>query len=79
LFYERPDGTIMSVVVATSLSFQANPPQPLFATNAIVGARYWEPTADGQCFLVGVLGGRTAPTPFTVVLNWTEELKRVSR
>jgi len=79
LFYERPDGTIMSVVVATSSSFQANPPHALFATNGIVGARYWEPTADGQRFLVGVLGGRTTPTPFTVVLNWTEELKRVSR
>jgi len=79
LFYERPDGTIMSVVVATGPSFQANPPQPLFATNAIVGARYWEPTADGQRFLVGVLGGRTTPTPFTVVLNWTEDLKRERR
>jgi Tol biopolymer transport system component len=74
LFYETPDGTIMSVEIMPGSSFAPGTPQRLFQTNAIVGARYWDVTADGKRFLVGMLGGRNAQTPFTVVLNWHASL-----
>jgi Tol biopolymer transport system component len=74
LFYEAADGTIMAVEIAPGSSFQPSTPQRLFQTNAIVGARYWDVSADGKRFLVGVLGGRNAQTPFTVILNWPASL-----
>jgi len=56
-------------------TFQSGEPQPLFQTQFIVGARYWDVTADGKRFLIVVLGGRTAQTPFMVVQNWQAALK----
>jgi hypothetical protein len=64
----------MAVEIAPGSSFQPSTPQRLFQTNAIVGARYWDVSADGKRFLVGVLGGRNAQTPFTVILNWPASL-----
>jgi len=81
LFYEAPDGTIMSVAIRSDAQsgdpLQPGSPQAMFPTASIVGGRYWDPTADGQRFLVGVLGGRAANTPFTVVLNWPAALKEL--
>jgi serine/threonine protein kinase len=80
LFYEAPDGTIMTADVTSNPSlqstFQAGTPQPLFQTYGVEGGRYWDPSADGQRFLVSALGGRTGQTPFTVVLNWQVALKK---
>jgi hypothetical protein len=34
------------------------------------------PTRDGQRFLINTQSGEAAPTPITVVLNWTAGLKK---
>jgi Tol biopolymer transport system component/predicted Ser/Thr protein kinase len=84
LFYVASDQTLMAVPVkfggAGSGSFEAGAPQPLFPVEPSptnYTALPYQPTADGQRFLVNVTGGDTsAAPPITVVLNWTAGLKK---
>jgi Tol biopolymer transport system component len=61
------DGRLMSVSVATSGEFRAGVPSPLFRIRARGGQ--YEPSADGQRFLVNA-GSGTAALPVTVAMNW---------
>ena len=74
LFYLAPDGKMMAVEVIPQQEFQVGTPTPLFQTppGAIVG----DVTADGRRFLLVTPVGPSASVPFTVVLNWQEELKQ---
>ena len=49
------------------------------ARDSKLGSRPWQwgVTADGTRFLLPVPTGQAAPTQINVVLNWTEELKRL--
>jgi len=78
LFYQAPDGTVMSAEVlppaAGGAAFQIKPPKPLFKVAA--ASRAWDVTPDGKQFLIPVPVGGSGPAPFTVVLNWPAELRR---
>ncbi len=73
LFFISDDQKLMVVPVKTGAAFEAGAPQPLFdiqpINNQLSGRFAYQPTADGQRFLVTApAGGQT--TPLTVVLNW---------
>jgi len=76
LFYLAADGKMMAVAVKASASaeFTTGTPTPLFQTPpaTIVG----DVAADGTRFLLVTPVGQTASTPFTVLLNWTNGLKK---
>lgn len=78
LFYQAPDGTIMSAEVvppaAGGPAFQVKAPKPLF--KVVLASRAWDATPDGRRFVLPVPVGGTSPAPFTIVLNWPAELKR---
>ena len=78
LFYQAPDGTIMSAEVlppaAGGSAFQVKAPKPLF--KVVLASRAWDVTPDGRRFVLPVPVGGTSPPPFTIVLNWPAELKR---
>jgi len=77
LFYLAPNGKMMAVEVIAGQEFHAGTPTPLF--QAPPGVVVGDVTADGKRFLLVTPVGPSASVPFTVVLNWSEELKRPSR
>jgi len=73
--------TMMAVPVQTSPTFSAGNPTKLFEGRWFSGqtGRTYDVTKDGQRFLMikDVTAGPAATSPtMTVVLNWTEELKK---
>ena len=83
LFYLEGGRRLMAVPVRTGSVFAAGAPHLLFET-AIVSTPLprtfnYQPSADGQRFLVNVpAGGEGAATapPITVVTNWQAGLKK---
>lgn len=80
LFYISADQKLMAVPVKGGAIFEAGALQPLFEIDPffspITGAFIYQPTADGQRFLVlSPVGGVTAP-PINVVLNWQAGLRK---
>jgi Tol biopolymer transport system component len=83
LFYRTGD-KMMAVDVSTQSGFSAGKPRQLFEghylSNPLGFARpNYDVSADGQRFLMikSVEQEQAAPTQINVVLNWTEELKRL--
>jgi serine/threonine-protein kinase len=83
LFYRSGD-KMMSVEIATRPSFVAGKPRMLFegpyvATSPVFTSPLYDVAPDGQRFLMLKATEQTqaAPTQINVVLNWTEELKRL--
>jgi Tol biopolymer transport system component len=77
LFYLAPDGYLMSVDVnAVGAAFQTGAPQRLFKSPA--GRGSWDVSADGKRFLIAApaASASQASSPYHVVVNWTELLKR---
>jgi hypothetical protein len=73
LFY-LSGGKLMAVdVKVVGSNFEAGVPRPLFEIPRSVD---FEVSGDGQRFLIPVPVEETSPTPITVVLNWTADLKR---
>ena len=88
LFYLGPDGKLMAVEVKAGATFETGAAKPLFDAHV----RGWLGTGgggpglsardnyavsrDGQRFLINSLTDVSAPSPITVVLNWTAELKK---
>jgi Tol biopolymer transport system component len=80
LFYRSPgDQTIYSVPINAGASFESGTPVRLFQV-PVVESNYngwrWQPTRDGQRFLVNTPLQGPERQSFTVVTNWTQELKR---
>jgi len=81
LFYRVGD-KMMVVDISTQPSFAAGKPRQLFEghymSNVLARPNY-DVSPDGQRFLMlkAVEQGQVAPTQINVVLNWTEELKRL--
>ena len=83
LFYRSGDA-VMSVPVETSASFVARNPVVVFKGQYApsLGGRNYDVSPDGRRFLMLKVGPTAAsaqnpPARFTVVENWTEELKRL--
>ena len=86
LFYASPTGALMRVGVEHASSWAATTPTMLikegyFTIQAPFIGRSYDVSPDGQRFLLIKEGGGTdqtaAPASLIVVLNWTEELKRL--
>jgi serine/threonine protein kinase len=80
LFYISADQKLMSVPVKSGAGFEAGTPQPLFELDpvfpSLLGRYSYEPTADGQRFLVlEIVGGSAAP-PINVEINWQSGLEK---
>jgi Tol biopolymer transport system component/tRNA A-37 threonylcarbamoyl transferase component Bud32 len=78
LYYRAPDQKIMAVEIRPDGGFQAGVPRAIFAgrfESGIARSKY-QPTADGQRFLLVAPLGRESMTPTTVVLNWSADLGR---
>jgi hypothetical protein len=65
---------MMSVEISPGQDWRGTTPAPLFQTPP--GTLVGDMTADGKRFLLVTPVGPSASAPFTVVLNWQEELKQ---
>jgi hypothetical protein len=78
IYYLSEDRKLMAVSVGPGFSFGA--PKPLFQTRVPEGVRamrmHYVPSRDGRRFLVNTEAAAPAPTPITVVQNWTAGLKK---
>ena len=80
LFYISTDQKLMAVPVKNGAGFEAGTPQPLSDLDPVFpplqGRFAYQPTADGQRFLVLEVVGGTAAPPINVVVNWQAGLKK---
>ena len=78
IYYLSEDLKLMAVSVGPGSSFGLS--QTLFQTRVAAGVSanrtHYVPSRDGQRFLVNTQTSDPAPTPITVVLNWTAGLKK---
>ncbi len=78
IYYLSEDRKLMAVAVGAGPSFDV--PKSLFQTQVPAGVTanrtHYVPSRDGKRFLINTQIGDAAPTPITVVLNWTAGLKR---
>ena len=72
LFYDAPDGALMSVAVTGGVTFRPGIPQLLFRTPPAWFSEA-NATIDGMRFLVPIPVQQMSAQPFTVVLNWQPE------
>jgi len=88
LFYLAPEGKVMAVEVKTGSTFETGAAKPLFdahvrgwlgaggAGPGLSARDNYAVSSDGQRFLLNSLAEGSAPSPLTVVLNWTADLKK---
>ena len=80
LFYVAVDRNLMAVPIKTGdRSIEQGVPQRLFPVSEGPGVELrdeYAAAADGQRFLVSQPAGQGAVAPITVILNWTESLKK---
>lgn len=78
LYYLDLDGKMIAVDITTGSRIEPGIPRVLFDTNSAPTPNNAEyaVTPDGQRFLVRQPVAETAPTPITVVVNWTASLKK---
>jgi Tol biopolymer transport system component len=74
LYYESLDFKVMAVPISTSPTFHAGAPSPLFDLRTAASS-FFDVSADGQKFLVGVAASDQITPPFSLVLNWRGLLK----
>jgi eukaryotic-like serine/threonine-protein kinase len=75
LFYLAGDKSLMAVPVKAGDKFETGEAISLFKVDSIVADSY-DVSSDGQRFLMNIAERKTQSMPFTVVLNWTSDLKR---
>ena len=77
LFFLATDQKLMAVAVTPGETFEAGIPLPLFQTSVtgLTDVRtHYQPTADGQQFLVNGVGSGERGSPTQVVVNWPARL-----
>ncbi len=78
IFYLSEDRKLMAVSVGPGPSFGI--PKALFQTRVAAGVTanrtHYDPSRDGQRFLINTQIGDAATNPITVVSNWTTGLKK---
>ncbi len=79
LFFLSADFKLMAVPIKRDVKFEPGIPAPLFQTRVTgltdVRAHY-QPSADGQRFLVNSIGQADRGEPIQVVVNWPAELPK---
>ena len=83
LYYYATDGHLMAVSIDGNAAAIAGTPHPLFEARLLNGPQVsagfraqYEPSHDGQRFLMNVPVEETITIPMTVVLNWTDTLRK---
>jgi WD40-like Beta Propeller Repeat len=78
IFYLAPGNKMTAVDVSVrGPTAEVGAMLPLFDVRKVVGLEGYDVTADGQRFLVNTRAEQKGPpTPITLVINWTEDLKR---
>jgi serine/threonine protein kinase/Tol biopolymer transport system component len=77
LFYLSNDNKLMAADVdATGPTFDVGVVRPLFEGKAKGGIVFYDVTADGQKFLMGIPVAGESTRPLTLVTNWDAGLKR---
>jgi Tol biopolymer transport system component len=79
LFYVTLEDSLMAVPIVAAETIQAGEPSMLFSidfSSPSVNAYPYAVSADGQRFLV-ITPQETSSAAVSVVVNWTEELKRL--
>jgi serine/threonine protein kinase len=78
LYYVSPDFKLMAVSVKLGVdSAEISPPRELFPLPTVDnGFSPYEPTPDGQRFLVRATPQQQAAEPLTVIVNWPALLKK---
>ncbi|HEU5162014.1 MAG TPA: protein kinase, partial [Thermoanaerobaculia bacterium] len=75
LYFKSGDDKIMVVeIIAGADSFEASVPEPLFAYRQKEGGWSYDPSPDGQSFVLNQPLSDASGEPVTVVLNWTAGL-----
>lgn len=74
LFFLATDKSLMAVAVKGGETFESGTPAPLFRNDSIMNDLF-DATADGQRFIVSSSATQTQTAAFTVVMNWTADLK----
>ena len=76
LFFARRDGTVVAVAVGTQgQEFTVGAERALFGSRVSASGRYaYDVSADGQRFLVNTIVETAAPSPITLVVNWSAAL-----
>ncbi len=80
LFFFSADNTLMAAEVSSQGSnFQIRSVRPLFRTNLATALRVsmgnYDVSADGKRFLITQTAEQANPSPVTLVVNWTADLK----
>ncbi len=80
LFFLSADNALMAAEVSgQGSSFQVRNVRPLFRTNLAAALRVsmgnYDVSADGKRFLITQTAEQANPSPVTLVVNWTAELK----
>jgi Tol biopolymer transport system component len=76
IFYDAPDGKVMSAAVAVKGdALQVGEVRPLFSPPANISIDTFEVSADGQRFLI-LAEQQTINEGVTVILNWAAGLKK---
>jgi serine/threonine protein kinase len=79
LFYLGGDKKLMAVEIKQGTAFEAGVPKALFETRVLALTTFrnhYVVTADGQRFLINSGLADSDYAPISVVVNWTEDLKR---
>ena len=80
LYFLAPDGKLMAAPVGSAKEFEAGTPTTLFQTSGRTEPNpyrwTYEPSPDGQRFLVNMQSVQARATPITVALNWWDTLPR---
>ena len=76
LFYIAADQKMMSVPVIIGSAFAPGTPRALFDTSSPLSLFWYQPSVDGQRFLMLVPPEGQAAPPITMVLHWQSDLKR---
>ena len=78
LYYFSVEGKLMAVEITPGAELKAGSPKELFAPSGyqVNSNRDYTATGDGQRFLFVTSAEDAHVPPFTVVLNWTAEVKR---
>jgi Tol biopolymer transport system component len=79
LFYLSFDGRIMAVPIRVGTTLESGAPAELFQIHppaTPVARRYFQPTPDGQRFLVQTVADDKSITPFIVTTNWATGIQK---
>jgi serine/threonine-protein kinase len=83
-YFGEGDSSVMAVAVETGQGFTAGTPKKLFARTPYIGGGStpgtpWDVHPDGKRFLMMKPVPNAGPQKVNVIVNWVQELKRISR